>query len=391
MTHAPEVRRFVAEHEEEVLADLSLLVGLETPSDRPDLLRPALDRIEAWLDERLGTPQRRVRHDGGQRGDVLDLTWSGTADGAVLSLCHYDTVWPEGTLAAWPLTRDGDVLSGPGVLDMKAGIVQTVWMLLALRALGAPHPALRLVLTGDEETGSLASSAHLSAAAAEVDLTLVSEPSAAGAAKVQRKGIMIVDLVVTGVEAHAGLDPDAGASAVHELALLVPQVVALADRERGTTVNVGMVQGGTGRNVAAGSARALVDVRIQEDGEMDRLERDLRALRVTDPRTTLEVVVDRNRPPMNPNPATEAHLAVLAEVAAELGEDVGLVPVGGASDANFVAALGLPVIDGLGGIGAGPHARHEHVLVSGLPRQTALMAGLAERVATANDHEGGLR
>lgn len=391
MTHAPEVRRFVAEHEEELLADLSLLVGLETPSDRPDLLRPALDRIEAWLDERLGTPQRRVRHDGGQRGDVLDLTWSGTADGAVLSLCHYDTVWPEGTLAAWPLTRDGDVLSGPGVLDMKAGIVQTVWMLLALRALGAPHPALRLVLTGDEETGSLASSAHLSAAAAEVDLTLVSEPSAAGAAKVQRKGIMIVDLVVTGVEAHAGLDPDAGASAVHELALLVPQVVALADRERGTTVNVGMVQGGTGRNVAAGSARALVDVRIQEDGEMDRLERDLRALRVTDPRTTLEVVVDRNRPPMNPNPATEAHLAVLAEVAAELGEDVGLVPVGGASDANFVAALGLPVIDGLGGIGAGPHARHEHVLVSGLPRQTALMAGLAERVATANDHEGGLR
>lgn len=381
MSDAPAVAQFAAQHEAEMIADLDLLVSQETPSDRPDLLRAGLDRIEAYLVDRLGEPERRVRHDGVQHGDVLDMTWAGSRPGTVLCLCHYDTVWPEGTLAHWPLRRENDVLTGPGVLDMKAGIVQSVWMLLALRYLQAPHPDVRLMLTGDEEIGSKVSRAHLEAAAKEVDLTLVSEPSAGGDVKVQRKGIMIVDLLVHGIEAHAGLDPDAGASAVHEIARLIPRVAALANRSKGTTVNVGVVRGGTGRNVAAGGAHASVDVRIRDEAEVQRMIDDLRALAPQDNRTTLEVVIDVNRPPMNLTPSTEPFLQAAVEVGAELGVELGHTPVGGASDANFIAALGLPVIDGLGGIGAGPHARHEHTTVSGLFRQTALMAGLIQRVS----------
>ncbi len=391
MTSAAAVRDHVRAHVEELVADLDRLVRLETPSSRRDLLEAALPEIERYAVERLGAPVRRVQHDGGDRGDVLDLTWAGSAgvEGTVLSLCHYDTVWPEGTVAGWPFSRDGDVLSGPGVLDMKAGIVQTVWMLRALRELGVPHPALRLMLTGDEEIGSVAGRPHLEAAAAESLVTLIPEPSAAGAVKVQRKGMVFADLVVRGVESHAGLDPDAGASAVHELAGLIPAVVALADRERGTTVNVGVVTGGSGRNVVAGVATCEVDVRIQDPAEEERVVAALESLAVEDGRCTLEVVVDRNRPPMNPGDRTEEVLGLLRRVGADLGETVATQAVGGASDGNFIAALGLPVVDGLGGIGGGPHARHEHITVSGLPRQTALMAGLVELLAT--EPPGALR
>lgn len=385
-SHAAAVRAFVDSHLEQVLADLELLVGLETPSHRRDLLQAALPLIEEYAVSRLGPPVRRVQHDGGELGDVLDLTWAGSegVQGEVLSLAHYDTVWPEGTLAGWPLTRDGDVLTGPGVLDMKVGIVQTVWMLRALRQLDVPHPAVRLMLTADEEIGSRAGRPHLEAAAAQALVTLIAEPSAEGDVKVQRKGMVFADLTVVGVESHAGLAPEEGASAVHELALLVPQVVALADPERATTVNVGTLHGGSGRNVVAGRATCEVDIRIQHPEEESRVVaalEELAAQEPSDPRCRVELVVDRNRPPMNPTPQTEQVLGLVRRAGQDLGVEVGTRAVGGASDGNFVAALGLPVVDGLGGIGAGPHARHEHVLVSGIARQTALMAGIVEQLA----------
>ncbi|WP_374929543.1 M20 family metallopeptidase [Kytococcus sedentarius] len=382
MTHAADVARFVEEHMEEVLADLDHLVGMESPSTDKALLDAALSGIETWAVERLGEPASRTRHDGGDRGDVLELTWEGSgASGAVLSVCHYDTVWPEGTLADWPLTRDGDVLTGPGVLDMKAGIVQTVWMLKALRELGVPHADLHLLLTGDEEIGSSASRHHIEAAAQNALVTMIAEPSAAGAVKVQRKGTVMADVTVTGIQSHAGLDPEKGASAIHELARLVGRIADLADPERGTTVNVGVITGGTGRNVVAEKASCQVDVRVQKAAEEDRVVEALEALRVEDERCSIEMEIDRNRPPMNPTERTEEMLALLVAAGQDMGVEVTTQAVGGASDGNFIAALGLPVIDGLGGVGAGPHARHEHITVSGLPRQTALMAGLVEQLA----------
>lgn len=384
MTAAAQVRDLVQTRIEELISDLDRLVRLETPSTRRDLLQPALNEIEQYVVARLGPPTARVQHDGGVHGDVLDLTWAGTpgVSGTVLSLAHYDTVWPEGTLQDWPLRREGDILSGPGVLDMKAGIVQTVWMVIALRELGVRHPAVRLLLTGDEEIGSSASRAHIEAAAAESLVTLVPEPSGSGDVKVRRKGIILADLTVRGVESHAGLDPDQGASAVHEMARLIPRITDLADPSAGTTVNVGVVRGGTGRNVVAGAATCEVDIRIQAPEEGDRVVAALEALGVVDGRCSLEITIDANRPPMNPTPRTEEMLALFRRAGQDLGEDVGTQSVGGASDGNFVAALGLPVLDGLGGIGAGPHARHEHITVSGLGRQTALMAGLVEQLAS---------
>ncbi|MDO5629141.1 MAG: M20 family metallopeptidase [Mobilicoccus sp.] len=382
MTHAAQYRDHLTAHVEEMIDDLRRLVHCETPSDRRDLLVAGLADIEDYVSSRLGAPEHRERHDGGTRGDVLDLTWTGTAPGTVLCLVHYDTVWPEGTVAVWPLTRDGDVLTGPGVLDMKAGLVQTVWMLLTLRKAGVPHPSVRLLLTGDEEIGSVAGRPHIEAAAAEALVTLIPEPSAAGDVKVQRKGMVFADVFVTGVESHAGLDPDAGASAINELAALIPQIVALADRGKETTVNVGVVRGGSGRNVVAGSASCDVDIRIQDPSEEDRIVEALKALTVADDRCSLRVEIDRNRPPMNPTEHTESLLSLLRTAAEDLGDRITEVPVGGASDGNFISALGLPVIDGLGGIGAGPHARHEHITVSGLPRQTALMAALVEQMVS---------
>lgn len=364
-----------------MIDDLRALVELETPSHDRALLTEGLDRVEEWLDERLGTPGHRVRHDGGAFGDVLEVTYPGSGEGTVLFVSHYDTVWPGGTLAEWPVTIDGDRFSGPGCFDMKAGIVHSVWALRLLRDLGLARPTVRMLLTGDEEIGSPASRSHIERASEDADLTLVLEPSREGMVKTQRKGMGIFDVHVRGVESHAGLDPSAGASAVHALAEIVPALTSLSAPERGTTVNVGVVSGGTGHNVVAGHARCGVDVRVQDPAEMDRVDAALAALTVADPRVEVEVTGAWNRPPMNPNPPSEKALGLLREVAAELGATLGSVAVGGASDANFVSALGRPVLDGLGAVGAGPHSRDEHVLVSTTPNQVAMVAGLLTRMA----------
>ena len=364
-----------------IIADLRRLVELETPSHERPLLSAGLDGIETWLAERLGAPSDRARYGGGAYGDVLELTYPGTAPGSVLFLSHYDTVWPGGTLAEWPVTIDGDSLTGPGCFDMKAGIVHSVWVLRLLRELGLPHPEVRMLLTGDEEIGSPASRPHIERASEGVDLTLVLEPSREGMVKTRRKGMGLFDVEVRGVESHAGLDPAAGASAVHALAEVLPRITALAAPDRGTTVNVGAVSGGTGRNVVAGRALCEVDVRVQDPAEMGRVDEGLAAIEVSDPRVSVTVTGEWNRPPMNPNPSSERAFGTLREAADDLGVRLGETAVGGASDANLVSALGRPVLDGLGAVGAGPHSRDEHLLVSRTPHQIAVVAGLLARMA----------
>lgn len=387
------LRDHIAEHQDQVVEDLRLLVHTETPSHDKPLLDAGLDIIRALAIERLGAPESENRTGGGVHGDVLDLLWAGrdsagqpTSGKPVLSVCHYDTVWPAGTVGSWPLAADGDKLSGPGVLDMKFGIVQTIWAVIALRRLGVPHPPVRLLLTGDEEIGSTAGRPAIEAAAAESTLTVVTEPSVGGQPKDRRKGMVFADAVVHGLQAHAGLEPEKGASAIHALAALVPEIVALAAPERGTTVTVGTFHGGTSRNVVAGRAACQVDVRVTEPEEQDRVVQGLRALRLPEPhhadeRLRLEVDVDANRPPMNPTPASRTAMARLEHLTETLGRSLSPAAVGGASDANFISALGLPVLDGLGAVGEGPHATHEHILISEIAPQTALLAGLLADVA----------
>lgn len=387
---APAVEHLVASRQQEFLKDLHTLVHAETPSRSKPLLDAGLDVVRTAVVERLGEPLKETRHDGGQYGDVLDLLWAGRdASGApvtdrsaaVLALCHYDTVWPAGTIDSWPLAAEGDKLSGPGVLDMKFGIVQTAWAVLALRELGLAHPPVRLLLTGDEEIGSVTGRPRIEAAARESALTLVTEPSADGHPKDRRKGMVFADLSVTGLQAHAGLEPQKGASAIHALAALIADVVDLAAPERGTTVTVGTFHGGTGRNVVAGHAECQIDVRVTEPAEQDRVASALAGLQLPQPyasddRLALHAEVDANRPPMNPTEATQELLAQVIQVGRDQGRELVPAAVGGASDANFVSALGLPVIDGLGAVGEGPHAFHEHILISGIAPQTGLLAGI---------------
>lgn len=363
----------------EMTDDLRALVELETPSDDKELLTAGLAAIEEWTRRRLGPPDERRHHDGGPHGDMLELLYEGTSPETVLVLCHYDTVWPAGTLAEWPfrITEDGRA-SGPGVFDMKCGLMQAVWALRLLRELDLPRPAVRLFLNGDEEIGSPASQPHVERLSEGVAATLVCEASAGpeGALKTRRKGGGIFELTVEGVEAHAGLEPERGASAVHALAELVTQMAGLGDPELGTTVNVGVISGGTGRNVVAGRARCGIDVRIAVPAETTRVDAAFAALRPSDPRVSVTLTGGWARPPMVPNPASQLLFKQAQAIAAELGWTARETSVGGASDGNFVAALGRPVLDGLGAVGDGAHARHEHVVLEHLPARTALIAGL---------------
>ncbi|MFC4013568.1 M20 family metallopeptidase [Nonomuraea purpurea] len=364
-----------------MLGDLKAVVELETHSYDKAMLVKGLRTIRGRAVELLGTPDEEVLHDGGQYGDICELTYQGTAPGTVLMLSHYDTVWPTGTLAGWPFTVVEGKATGPGVFDMKTGLVQAIWALRGLRELELPHPSVRFLFNGDEEIGSPASREHIEAASEGALATLVFEASMDGALKTARKGVGLFNVSVTGVEAHAGLDPYAGASAIHALAEIVTTLAGAGSRERGTTLNVGLISGGTGRNVAAGRASCGVDVRVTDPAEMGRIDDIFAELRVSDPRVSISATGEWNRPPMIPNPPSQRLFKEAQEVAAEFGWLVDEVAVGGASDGNFVSALGRPVLDGMGAVGDGAHARHEHVLVEHIPERTALTIGLINALA----------
>ena len=356
--------------------DLRAYAEHETPSDDVDLLRKGLDHLEAWLGVRLGDPTDRAVHESQEYGDVVALDYAGTGPHLLTLLCHYDTVWSAGTLSEWPVREDGDRMTGPGVFDMKAGLVQAVWALLALDAAGVSRPAIRLVLTGDEEIGSPFSRPLIEQACADASAVLVFEASADGAVKSSRKGVGLFAVEVAGVESHAGLDPEAGASAIDEIARVVRTVHDATDREEGTSVNVGVVEGGTRSNVVAGTARASMDVRVRTVAEQERIDGLFASLRPNDPRATIGVTGGWNRPVMQRNDAIASVYALARESAARIGVDLREAAVGGASDGNFAAAMGLPVLDGLGAVGAGAHARHEHISVDGMVERAAVAAGV---------------
>jgi glutamate carboxypeptidase len=382
------VSAWLYEHKAAMVDDLRALVELESPSDDTESLGKASRWLEEWIIERAGVPLSRRREQTAGYGDTLVLGWPGSPGplGAandpisgivdVVALAHYDTVWPLGTLVELPFRVEGDLLSGPGVFDMKAGIVQLAWAIGALDRLGAPRPPFTLLLNGDEEIGSLSSRPIIEEVCAGAGAVLVFEPSEHGALKTARKGVGFFDLAVRGVEAHAGLEPSAGASAVTELAYLVLDVVALNDPECGTSVNVGTVKGGTRKNVVAGRAFAGIDVRIESAEEGARIDDALARLKPRDDRARLLVSGGWNRPPMVRTESTAALFALARHVGESIGLDLSEVAVGGGSDGNFAAALGCPVLDGLGAVGGGAHARDEHVKMSAMPERATLTAGL---------------
>jgi glutamate carboxypeptidase len=374
------LHEWVRAHRDDLLADVAAYVGIETPSDDKECLARGLSWVDGWLRERLGEPASVRDVDGGTHGDIKVYDYPGAGD-PVLVLAHYDTVWPLGTLANWPFTVDGDRATGPGIFDMKSGLVHAVWALRALDAAGLPRPAVRLVLNGDEEIGSPASRPVIEEAAAGTRATLVFEASADGAVKTARKGVGLFKVRTTGVEAHAGLDPAKGASAIDELARAVLALHGLSDPAAGTTVNVGVISGGTRQNVIAGAASGEIDVRVSSAAEAARIDASVAALTAHDPRATVTVEGGWNRPVMERSPAIAELYDLARSSAAELGVTLAECSVGGASDGNFVAALGHPVLDGFGAVGDGAHARHEHISVEGMLERTALAAAVLHRLA----------
>jgi glutamate carboxypeptidase len=369
-------------HAGETLETIEALVRLESPSTD----KAAVDRCGAELARRLRrlgaevelAPQR-------ERGDHIRATIPGNGSSlserseskGVLLLGHFDTVWPVGTLARMPLKRDGDRLHGPGTFDMKAGIALALTAIAALEAAKLPHPPIAMLWTTDEEIGSGTSRALIEAAARDAAAVLVLEPALPGGAlKTARKGCGEFELTVHGIAAHAGLDPGKGASAIHELAAQIAAIERLQDLSRGISVNVGIVSGGSRANVVAEEARAVIDARSPTREGADAIESAIRGLQPTRPGTRLTIRGGFERPPMERTAAVAALLSRAAAVAATLGVELGEGSAGGGSDGNFTAALGVPTLDGLGAVGDGAHAAHEHVEIPPLPWRAALIAGL---------------
>jgi glutamate carboxypeptidase len=373
----------VCERERAWLVDLiTELVAHESPSTD----RRALEACAAvWAARTAQAGAAVSRVPAVTTADHVLAAWPG-AGPPVLLIGHFDTVWPVGQIERMPVREQDGRLHGPGVFDMKAGLAIG---LLAIRALQETHgaaglPHMQFLATSDEEVGSATSRAVIESMAQAATAVLVLEPALPGGVlKTARKGVGEFEIVAHGVSAHAGVDPGAGASAVHELARQIVAVQALSDPARGLSVNVGVVEGGTRSNVVAERARAAVDVRVSRLADAAGIEAALHRLAPQDPRVRLEVRGAVNRPPMERTPGVARLFETARRVGQELGVDVREGMTGGASDGNFTAALGVPTLDGLGATGDGAHALHEHVVVADLPVRAALVAGLLLRLGTA--------
>ena len=372
-----EILKRSAELGEDMVSFLTELACCESPTGVPES-QAAVQRhlIEALTD--LGYRVRRIpgRETGGH---LLAVPLQRRRGGPVqLMLGHSDTVWPLGTLTDMPVERIDGRLHGPGTFDMKGGLTQMIFALRVLRDLAlVPEVTPIVFVNSDEEVGSPESRRHVERLARRVRRALVLEPSMGpeGKLKTARKGVGEFNLTVKGRAAHAGLDPTAGASAIEELAHLIQRLHALTDLEGGTTVNVGVVTGGTRANVVAAEARAKVDVRVLSADDGRRIEEALFGLEARTAGVSIEVTGGIKALPLERTPRNRGLWEQARSVGRALGLDLLEVTVGGGSDGN-TTSLFTATLDGLGPVGDGAHARHEHVEIAGLVERTALVAGL---------------
>jgi glutamate carboxypeptidase len=357
-----------------LIETIETLVRLESPTTDKTAVDRCGREIAARL-ERLGARVERLPR--ADRGDHV-LARFGCGASQILLLGHFDTVWPVGQLDRMPLVHSNGRLHGPGVFDMKAGIAVGMLATRALLEAGVPLPRQVVMLwTSDEEVGSGTSRAAIEEEARRSEAVLVLEPALpGGAVKTARKGCGTYEVVVRGVAAHAGIDPGQGANAVHELGRQIVRIQELQDLRRGVSVQVTQVAGGSRTNVIPDEARASVDVRVPTASDAALVDAALRQLIPADGRTPVEVTGGVNRPPLERTAGVARLYDQARRIAGQLGQELGEGSTGGGSDGNFTAALGTPTLDGLGAIGDGAHALHEHVELDALPDRAALIAGL---------------
>jgi glutamate carboxypeptidase len=382
-----EARRRLAyfnERRDEMVATIRELVEIESPSDNKAAVDRVAEAVARKFSQLGGKVEVRV-HPSKDFGTHLQVDFPGkSAMKPVLLLGHYDTVYPLGTLTTMPCRVVDNMLTGPGVLDMKSGIALMLHALAALQDWHKerlPRP-VTVLLVSDEEVGSDSSLAITGSLAKKAAAVLVLEPSYGlqGAVKTARKGVGEYLVKVTGKASHAGLDFQKGVNAILELAHQIEKVSSFTDLKKGLTINVGVVRGGSRTNIVPAEAAAQVDVRIARLKDGAGIDKKMRSLRPYNRKCKIEVTGGISRPPMERTAGVAALYTQAAAIARELGWKLREAAVGGGSDGNFTASLGIPTLDGLGGVGDGAHAPHEHILISELPRRAALLAGLIEAV-----------
>lgn len=366
---------FLQPHTDAMLRDLERIVQLESPSRHKAGVEAVLEQIEHWVLE-LGASVQRF---DSENGDHRLFTLRGSSNERILILAHADTVWPLGTLERLPFRCEDGKAYGPGIYDMKAGVVQALWALKSLEPLPC---SVELLVTSDEEIGSPTSRDLIERTAQGAKAVLVVEPSMplTGNLKTARKGGGEFHLSVQGVSAHAGLEPEKGVNALLELSHQAIALTQLARPEQGTTLSVGRMVGGGPTNVVPAQAELWADLRVVTLEEAERVEREAARLSVVNPRAKMYLSGGLERSPLERGPGTVALLELARSVALELGFSLGEGMAGGMSDGNLTAKV-APTLDGLGAVGDGAHADHEHVVVAELPIRAALLAGLIERIA----------
>lgn len=369
---------FARAHERDIIALIREMVMCESPS----FDAAAVNRFVELMSDRLKGAGKVRTFAGGRFGKILrcEFTLPGRKkDGRILALGHSDTVWSMGTLKGMPFRQADGRLWGPGVLDMKSGIAFFIFAMRALVELDRPVTRrVVMQLNPDEEVGSEASREMTEEAARASSAVLVLEPGTGmtGKLKTARKGVGDYTVTVKGRASHAGVDFEAGASAIVELARQIERIAGFIDLKRGMTVNPGVISGGTRTNVVAAEARAEVDIRVARMKDEGALDKKFRSLRPVDKRCSIAVEGGLNRPPMERSAGIRTLFKKARALAKEMGVELEESATGGGSDGNFTAALGVPTLDGLGGVGEGAHAVLESILVDRIADRTALLAGL---------------
>ncbi|PRB35651.1 glutamate carboxypeptidase [Arthrobacter sp. MYb23] len=366
-----------------MLQDIRILVETESPSADLNAVARSADEVLSMGQRILGAEGERIVIDG-----CTHLRWRlGTGKRRVLLLGHHDTVWPHGTLVKQPFSQDDGIVRGPGNFDMKVGVVMSFHAVASL----APGSSVTVLITGDEEIGSHTSRKLIESAAAESDAVFVLEAAAEGGAlKIGRKGMSDYRVSVSGKAAHAGLEPEKGINSAVELSHQVLRIAELASEAQGTSVVPTVLSAGTTTNTVPATADVAVDVRAWNQEEQDRVDVGMRSLTAVLPGAVVSVTGGLNRRPMETTMSSS-----LFESARAVAQNLGLgelagAKVGGGSDGNFTAGLGIPTLDGLGAVGGGAHAENEYSVIAEIPRRTALLAGLIERtlVPVAETNQG---
>jgi len=381
MTESMRILEYMHEQRPAIVQLTRRLVEIESPTSDKECVDRAVSAVE---DEVRGFASV-MRYPQPDYGDHLRIEFDipTRGDGQVLGIGHLDTVWPVGTIQRMPWREADGRLWGPGVFDMKAGVAYLIFAARALRDLGLTCDRRFVVqLNTDEEIGSPASTPHTESEARKSAAVLVAEPSASldGNLKTARKGGAKFQVQATGVGAHAGLDFASGANAIVELSAQVQRLASWTDLDRGLTVNPGVIRGGTATNVVAERASVDIDVRFATRLQAEEIEAKFQGLRPVDTRCSIKVSGGIRKLPLERTPEVARLFRLARSISTEYGIDLGEASVGGCSDGNTTAAMGVPTLDGLGAVGEGAHAAHESILVNRIADRAALIATLVHRL-----------